>query len=1754
MAPFDSALPTKISPLIDGQVPDHIQADHPIFVEFLKQYYKFLESAQITIDGNIDQVLLETLTPSFVVLDATDISGSNGADKIVFESGNGTTGKFVVGETITGTTSKATAKILVDDNEQLFITANQRFIEGETITGGTSSATSTLKKYRANPVQNIQQLLEYASPDNTVDHFLSAFRNSFMESIPTSLASGVSKRNLIKQIRDMYAAKGTSEGHKLFFRVFLGQEAIITYPAKYMMRLSDGNWSNPLAIRCTSDSGGAIPNEMTGQIVTGASSGTSAQIISVSQFNQGTDSVVEFTLREDSITGSGFTASEVISGVSTSKDTTMQFTIQNIVLNVTTDNFGGILYSPGDSITLDPSIGNGKAEAKVSQTTTGSISDIVIDVTGQQYNVGDGIKFTNNTSDTSVNSARAFVSVTGGRLSTEDATSEVPEVIVQESGTVTSLVSDKILLNGTSLPSSITGEPYSVLGTDRRYSNTESYYYPLYLTEQRAGAKNLDTGKAEFFVFEQYPDTVFWAPSNLVQKSQDTYSDTLYNLFFTDTLSLDDGYSLRLESGNPATGMDNETDSNTESELGDLIISNEVSLTKDAYSTDTDGVILETETLGSNEAGEINRIYLIDGGSGYTKLPTATISTVNGQDAELVLLTKDIGAISEIEVTDSGFKYATEPGVVANTNLILKDVVGSFGVGNTLQTHTGSVVSYDSVSKTLTVDSTPTNRLTGETASTSNDGITLEDNDIVEPGRPDHGPVNQLYKVNDELGSGFLIDGISEEGNGIELESFEVGEILTEALEVDVYQISMEIDDMDAPIDEGIELESGVFVSTDTSGKFLLNSHRLKAFRRSERFEDHVKLEDESAGTNIFGEQEQGSLLYDFSVDDVNDNISLEVATSGGTDLNNYNVMLETSTENEGDKLELDGSILSFEDKIEYQLDTSIVFGNNTDSILLENSVRDGDGSPSYLVNEDQGNAIVLNTTGGVDNLDNAGDKLLQSVFDVSEFSVHGQSIKHSNTPSGRLLGESLETFVTEYSPIKDSDVSVLDKGRLLYNLVISSGDEEYAYGNIIDEGGDKLLNEHSGQNLLLDSTDGSGTNAGSQLLMEDDSGTDQIILNQTASDGSNSGAEIVMEDAYDVVGDAILDSSGASAKIIAQGTAQGVASIGTTVNKPGGYINTDSVISEDIIRIQDSYFYQQFSYEVKVGAVLSDYINELKASVHPAGFIPFGKISLATQISAAIGTTAVGVIDYTGDDTFTPELASLFGVVFGETLQMTTAVREGVLDPTGGSSIFDTIIQENGVAIGDNLLEETDGDNLQFESGLDIAIENSQSSGDGSILLDAGAGSGRLLAETALGENGIAKRSLSHVSTIKVRPEIVVPKTGYGAPLASGILPGSIFFTPPSIQLEDGLRGKLPVIMEDNLVLDGTDKESANAGFHISYETNLNEQSGIQIGDISNLSIADLVEIDTIGFTEPAGTLKTNEGGIVFEQSSAADEFVLETYLQFITEDGDFFDLETETDTGYLIGSGTGYAAHNINIVLDGQLNRGEKLLTEGSKIEFEDNTNKGSIPEGNFGNSNITQFTREARIGSDTSINRLSLQDEYEIGLNFALENEVGNIILDGTSAVLDIEDNIILDGTDSGKSNAGDGLVLDTAADENDNLLLDSSGGRDLGDKLVMFDTVRNQVADNEGGFFLLDGTDSSSTNAGDELLLEIKNDGTGTLQFLKQNTINIANGLPSESGGLNLPVLESDTGDGSAVITTLDSTVGTFDSTQTTFDAA
>ena len=89
--------------------------------------------------------------------------------------------------------------------------------------------------------------------------------------------------------------------------------------------------------------------------------------------------------------------------------------------------------------------------------------------------------------------------------------------------------------------------------------------------------------------------------------------------------------------------------------------------------------------------------------------------------------------------------------------------------------------------------------------------------------------------------------------------------------------------------------------------------------------------------------------------------------------------------------------------------------------------------------------------------------------------------------------------------------------------------------------------------------------------------------------------------------------------------------------------------MGEDLNRIQDSYYYQDYSYEVQVGVSLGDYVNELKKSVHPAGFRPFGKVSIASLVSVAVTDTATGVQEFSGDDTFSPILASTFETIFDQ-------------------------------------------------------------------------------------------------------------------------------------------------------------------------------------------------------------------------------------------------------------------------------------------------------------------------------------------------------------------------------------------------------------------------------------------------------------------------------------------------------------------------
>jgi len=404
MANNDNTVKNKVSTHIQNQLPEFIQSDHPVFSQFVKLYYQFLESAEVTFSEVNNYIREETESVNFVL-------DENG-DQIVLEDSDV---KFDIGETITGQTSGATAKVLVDDvddGKRLFVTSQTRFIIGEILSGATSNASGTLETYRPNPVSNIQQLLNYSNVDSTLYSFLDKFRDSFLEGIVDNVSTGVDKRKLVKNIRDLYLAKGTKKGHELFFRLLLNETPQVQFPTDNMLRVSDGIWSVRDIMRVLPVNGSAT--ELIGQTITGQTSFATAIVTASVSFREATRDVVELELDKATINGT-FLENEIIFGTSTVSDQVVSFQPYSIITGSTVTNGGS--YYTADQIVNIASGGSNSATAKVQNVTRGVVDEIVIDDAGTGYKVGENLVL-NNTGTDGVGAAAA-ISVVGGGIAPE---------------------------------------------------------------------------------------------------------------------------------------------------------------------------------------------------------------------------------------------------------------------------------------------------------------------------------------------------------------------------------------------------------------------------------------------------------------------------------------------------------------------------------------------------------------------------------------------------------------------------------------------------------------------------------------------------------------------------------------------------------------------------------------------------------------------------------------------------------------------------------------------------------------------------------------------------------------------------------------------------------------------------------------------------------------------------------------------------------------------------------------------------------------------------------------------------------------------------------------------------------------------------------------------------------------------------------------------------------------------------------------
>ena len=121
--------------------------------------------------------------------------------------------------------------------------------------------------------------------------------------------------------------------------------------------------------------------------------------------------------------------------------------------------------------------------------------------------------------------------------------------------------------------------------------------------------------------------------------------------------------------------------------------------------------------------------------------------------------------------------------------------------------------------------------------------------------------------------------------------------------------------------------------------------------------------------------------------------------------------------------------------------------------------------------------------------------------------------------------------------------------------------------------------------------------------------------------------------------------TSGATAKIVTDSNRTQISTtIGGIVTTSGEYAGVKGQVSESTKKIQDSDYWQDYSYVIKVGESLKVWKDDFKRTMRPTNFNFFGEVTIATQVSARMktGFTLSSAVE-------ADEVIELFELIFSE-------------------------------------------------------------------------------------------------------------------------------------------------------------------------------------------------------------------------------------------------------------------------------------------------------------------------------------------------------------------------------------------------------------------------------------------------------------------------------------------------------------------------
>jgi hypothetical protein len=295
------------------------------------------------------------------------------------------TGTFVVGETVVGAASGATAIIKEVKTDSIIVKLTTRtvFDYSEVVEGQTSNATATVNITKDNVGRATGNVLNYKTLETSVDKYVDYLREELYPSIPATYYGD--KRLVAQYFKDFYESKSNEQSYRFLFKLLYDEDIDFYYPGTDVLRVSDGNFEKTQIIRTVAVATGTnslgVPFDrdiflFLNKTIRGQSSGFLANVVDIKKFFIGSREVAEMTLK---LVSGTFTAGESIVDID---DANLVTTIYGIISGVTIVD-GGSGYEEGDNIIIS---GDGsEAQARVSSIKESPISALTVNTIGHGY-------------------------------------------------------------------------------------------------------------------------------------------------------------------------------------------------------------------------------------------------------------------------------------------------------------------------------------------------------------------------------------------------------------------------------------------------------------------------------------------------------------------------------------------------------------------------------------------------------------------------------------------------------------------------------------------------------------------------------------------------------------------------------------------------------------------------------------------------------------------------------------------------------------------------------------------------------------------------------------------------------------------------------------------------------------------------------------------------------------------------------------------------------------------------------------------------------------------------------------------------------------------------------------------------------------------------------------------------------------------------------------------------------------------------